>query len=78
MLTQAYNVNETWLRTGEGQMFLPQSRTDEIAQFVGQVLHDEDDFKRRLIWTLSRLDESQWSALRKIFEMLAEENPDAK
>lgn len=71
-ICKAYNVNETWLTTGEGEMFVQQSRTDEIAQFVGRTLADkEDTFQKRLIAALSKLSVEEWEVLEKLANDLA-------
>ena len=68
-ICKEFHVSETWLRTGEGEMFLELSRSDEIAAFVESVLHDESaDFKRRLIAALSHLDTAGWEALEQLVE----------
>jgi len=68
-ICKEFHVSETWLRTGEGGMFLELSRSDEIAAFVESVLHDESaDFKRRLIAALSHLDAAGWEALEQLVE----------
>ena len=68
-ICKEFHVSETWLRTGEGGMFLELSRSDEIAAFVDGVLHDESaDFKRRLIAALSHLDAAGWEALEQLVE----------
>lgn len=67
-----FNVNETWLRTGEGEMFVPTTRSQEIADFIGRTLKGEKDtFKRRLIAVLARLDESDWVVLEKMAQEIA-------
>ena len=54
LICREFNVNETWLRTGMGEMFVQKSRSQEIAEFVGKVLQGkEDNFKRRFIAMLS-------------------------
>lgn len=69
-----YSVNETWLRTGEGEMFVQPTRDEEIAAFVGAALSGEDEnFKRRLLSVLSRLDEKEWQILEKMAKKLAGE-----
>jgi len=66
-ICREFDVNETWLRTGEGEMFVPMSRSQEIANFVGQILKGEEDtFKRRFVAMLSRLDERDWDVLEKM------------
>lgn len=68
-ICKEFHVNETWLRTGSGDMFREMSRDDEIAAFVEDVLRDEsDDFKRRFISALSHLDAAGWDALEQLVE----------
>ena len=67
-----FNVNENWLRTGEGEMFEQLSRNQEIAREVNRVLRDEpESFRSRLIAALCRLDESDWEVLEKIAVQMA-------
>ena len=68
------NVNESWLRTGEGNIFPPIDRQTEIARLTKQLLNeDEDSFKNRLISVLANLSEDQWSLLAEIAEKLTKE-----
>lgn len=75
LICREFNVNEQWLRTGEGEMFVQHSRDEEIARFFGEVLKDErDDFRRRLIHALSKLTADEWAMIeRRARELLAED-----
>ncbi len=67
-------INENWLRTGEGDMFLTLDRKEEIAQLTAELFKSEkDSFKSRLIMSLSRLSEDELAVLEKISEDLARE-----
>lgn len=70
-ICREFNVNETWLRTGEGEMFLEISRDEQIEEFVGSLLkNEEDSFKRRLISGLAALDETGWQVLEDFLDSI--------
>ena len=67
LICREFNVNETWLRTGEGEMFIRRSKEDELAAFMNELLASESaDFRRRLVTALSRLKPEQWDALEAV------------
>lgn len=73
-ICREFNINESWLRTGEGEMVKPVNRDAEIASFMGDVMRGEsDDFRRRLVAVLAKLDASEWELLEKMALKLADE-----
>lgn len=71
LICREFNVNENWLRTGEGDIFLEMSRDEQIEDFVGNLLKDEEDsFKRRLISGLAALDEQGWEVLENFLDSI--------
>lgn len=69
-----YNVSETWLRTGEGEMFRPVTREEEIAERLGRMLSAEDDtFRKRFLEMLLKLNDDQWELLEEMAKKIAGE-----
>lgn len=68
-----FNVNEDWLRFGEGDMFLQRTREEEIAEFMGERIDGPNNFKKRLVSVLANLDEDGWQLLADMAEKLARE-----
>lgn len=73
-ICREFNVNENWLRTGEGDMFLRRTRNEELAAFMGDLLRDAPDFRHRLITVLSRLTTQEWELLEQMADKLLAEN----
>ena len=72
-ICREFNVNEDWLRTGEGSMFVESNEDEEITKFLGDILSDQPDFRRRLISVLSRMTQDEWALLEaKIRELAAD------
>lgn len=70
-----FDVNEKWLRTGNGEMFIPKTKNEQINEMLIDVLKCEDsDFKKRLITALSKLDDTGWNALEKFIDSIANQS----
>lgn len=72
-ICREFGINETWLRTGEGEMY-DNSREVELARLTKDLLAEESDsFKNRLIRALAKLNTEQWELLAQISEEIAKE-----
>lgn len=70
-ICREFDVNEQWLRTGEGEMFRRLTRDEQIADFVADVLRDESDsFRKRFVSMLSSLSVEEWKILESWAERL--------
>lgn len=79
LIARTFDVNETWLRTGEGAMFNEVTPDERVAEFVGEALNGKSDsIKRRMISVLSRMNDDDWSAMEHFAELLLEERGDKK
>lgn len=72
-ICREFGVNEEWLQTGKGDMFLTMTTSEEIAAFAGDVCAMEDDsFKKRFVAMLARLDDKGWLALENMANLIGE------
>lgn len=72
-ICREFDVSETWIRTGEGEMFPPVDRRTEIARLTRQLLNEEEDsFKNSFISMLADLSVEEWEFLEKRAKQLYE------
>ena len=73
-ICREFNVSETWLRTGRGEMFAPQSRDQQIETFLrGLISTPEDTAMKRLIRAISKLSEDDIAVIDRIAREMVEQ-----
>lgn len=72
-----FDINETWLRTGEGDMKAPPSREQEIADMVSKLVKlDPNDEADQLMYdTLMHLKDVPKSVWEDFLQFIKEEIP---
>lgn len=73
-ICREFGVNETWLRTGAGEPFMPPSRSEEMGRLVKSLMADKPEaFRSRLITALLRFDADgpEWQLLENIYNSVA-------
>ena len=66
-ICREYCVSETWLRTGEGEMFVPFDDEARIQKWVHMVFTDEKAvFQRRFALMMTELNPEQWKTMEAI------------
>lgn len=74
-ISKEFGVRREWLRTGKGKMLIEKRTDEQIAEFIGDVLKDDNSFRMRLISVLARLSPDEREALEKrILEIAGETN----
>jgi transcriptional regulator with XRE-family HTH domain len=74
VLCNEFSVNEEWLRTGTGEMFIEKSKDEEIAEMLADIQSaGEKSFKYRLIAALRKLDEKDWDSLEKLVDSMVQD-----
>ena len=64
-ICREFNINETWLRTGEGNMYMEENPDFMLSKWFGEILREESSsFKKQLILALSQMSEREWSLLQ--------------
>ena len=58
-ICRVYNVNELWLRYGDGEMHQPLTIEEELTDVLADLLKGSEESKKRLILALAKLPE-EW------------------
>lgn len=73
LICKEFNVNEEWLRTGEGKMFQDLSQGELAARVVGEALADDNKFIQSVFISLGRLTQTEWKVVEKFIASVEEE-----
>ena len=76
-ICREFDVNEDWLRTGEGEMFKERSPSDEVGYYVEDLLDYDGhgnpfyDMIIEMMKTYTELDEKSQAVIRNYFQSVA-------
>lgn len=73
-MCREFNVNEDWLRTGEGEMFIKLTREEEIAKLVVSLAQSDDEISIKMAALLPKLTTEQIRAVYNMAVLLEKEN----
>ena len=76
LICREFNVRESWLRDGTGEMLEVKPRAEELGELVRKLLADRpESFRSRLITSLLRFEPNspEWQILENIYNSIAAE-----
>ena len=75
-ICREFGINETWLRTGDGDMAASKSRQQEMAELIRSLMADKpESFRSALVTALLRFDPDgpEWEVLERIYDSVRQE-----
>ena len=78
-IARVCGVNQTWLRSGEGEMLQAMTEDEELAAYIDDVMNDEQaSFRLSLTLETKNWTPEVWQMLEEICKRLATEKPDTE
>lgn len=71
-ICRVFGIDETWLRTGVGEMHVPKTRVEELDAIFSEALEGVSD-KDKLLRAIASIPDSAFPALSEFFRTIAKE-----
>lgn len=72
-ICRAFNINESWLRTGIGNKYIQLDQNEKIVAWISKLTTagTEYEFAKKFVYALSELNLEQWLILEEIAKKMA-------
>lgn len=77
-ICREFNINETWLRTGEGDMFKDLSKNEQVARAISKALNTDNEFVLNTFLALAEMPESVWDDVERFIDKLKSSKDEEK
>lgn len=72
-ICREFGVSETWLRTGEGEMYIQMDEEDELTQICMEIGASDDELAKAAIRIYWRLSDKEKAVIHKMVDDLVAE-----
>ena len=72
-ICREFNINEEWLRTGEGEKERPLTMEAQLMELFSDVSNETNSFRRTLLTTMAKMTPDEWEVLERIACNLVED-----
>lgn len=70
LICREFNVNERWLKTGEGPMFVDRNEEEKLADFFGKItVSDDSDAIKKFMSMLADMKDEDLQKTREFLEL---------
>ena len=66
------NINETWLRTGEGEMYVVSEQDEKLAEAFAEISLSENEKLKEIVQNLTKLDNKTIDKINDLIDLLLE------
>ena len=79
LVCDVYRVNQTWMDTGEGDMFPPKTMEDTLNELFDEVAGErEDSFRKQVFLGMAQLDAKDWAVIAQLVRKMLGKDTEEK
>ncbi|MCI9273755.1 MAG: helix-turn-helix transcriptional regulator [Clostridiales bacterium] len=77
-ICREFGISESWLRTGEGEMFIQLSDDADFIRVMTEIQVSDDEFIKALLRSYWNLDAKEKAAIHKLVDGMIDKNKKAE
>lgn len=77
-ICRVFDINEEWLRTGNGLMQKPKKKEDELGEALAQIIKDDDPVIRSILIAYAKMNDDDRKAIKRMAESILKELQELK